>query len=219
MNASPPPARLSLKLPLILFFLAALLFVAAQGLIFHWFYHPDAPLGSSADAFMFDLLPSTGQDDPTAEVSALDLARRHAARQRQVKIYFTTDGLKLQPQTVTLTKPLTTHGRLRFMLETLLEGPLTDTYQRTVPQGTRLRGVYIQNDRAIVDLQGDLLSRPQGGAMAEILCVYAIVNTITENIDSIKEVQILVQGRKEPLLWDQIDLRGPFMGNTSLIEN
>lgn len=208
----------SLRLPVLCFFLGVLLFLGAQGLIFHWFHDPDYRRGSHNGDFMAAISFTPGENSDSSEVSALELARRHAAKQRQVKIFFTTDGRKLQPQVVSLTKSLSLHERLRFVLETLLDGPVTEAFQRTVPEGTRLRAAYVQDDRAVVDLEGDLLTRPLGGPMAELLCVYGIVNTIVENLEPVKEVQILVQGRKVPILWDQVDLRGPFMANAALSE-
>lgn len=218
--APPNPANNVPVKPLVVCFVLGLLFfIAAQVFILRWFRDS----GSRAETFPFDefalsdKLSSSGNPFNPSALSSRDLAERNAAAERFVKIFFTTDGRKLQPQIIRLSQPLGVHEKLEFVLERLFDGPATDAFQSAVPSGTRLRAVYIVEDTAVVDLEGNFLSQPLGGPLAELLCVYAVVNTITENIKSIRNVRILSQGKQTSILWDQIDLSQAFAGNIALI--
>ena len=48
-----------------------------------------------------------------------------------------------------------------------------------------------------------------GGALDEILTVYAIVNALTVNLPAITRVQILVDGKEVDTLAGHVDLRHP----------
>jgi spore germination protein GerM len=79
-----------------------------------------------------------------------------------------------------------------------------------IPADTKLRQVFV-TDRgdAFVDLSGDVTAKHAGGALDEILTVYAIVNALTVNLPAITRVQILVDGKEVDTLAGHVDLRHP----------
>jgi spore germination protein GerM len=85
-----------------------------------------------------------------------------------------------------------------------------------VPEGTQLRGAFIRDGTVVVDLSS-AVSQPLGGPMAEILCVYSIVNTAIANTEGAQSVRILVEGQSPPVLWDLVDLAEPLVADFSLI--
>jgi len=106
----------------------------------------------------------------------------------------------------------------REILQSELEAPPAP-YVSLIPAGTTLRAFYI-TDRgdAFVDLSADVSTKHPGGSTAELLTVYAIVNTVTANLSSIGRVQILIDGKQADTLAGHVDLRRPFDRDTSLVK-
>ena len=99
------------------------------------------------------------------------------------------------------------------IMNALLEGP-KQTLERTIPEGTLLRGFYIlQNHTAYVDLSREIRERHPGGAKSELMTIYSIVNSLILNIPEIETVKILVEGKEETTLVGHVDLRFPFRAN------
>ena len=99
------------------------------------------------------------------------------------------------------------------IINALLEGP-TQALEKTIPEGTLLRGLYIlQNRTAYVDLSREIRERHPGGAKSELLTIYSMVNSLILNIPEIETVKILVEGKEEATLAGHVDLRFPFRAN------
>jgi len=218
----PQPATSAAGLPrgshtglaIVLFFMGALVFAGTMVLLGVWLR---GPAGSGSNDS--DLPPALGRDAPGGVGDGPIQGARAAARRDEFRIFFTSDGLKLDPQIRrpegrTISEP---HQRLRFVLHELLLGPPGDALRSPVPANTELRGAFILKDTAVVDLSGEIVKHPQGGPMAELLCAYAIVNTVVENVEGIAEVRILIDGESVPVLWDQVDLSGPLAEDVSLV--
>jgi len=204
------------KVILICFTLGAALFIGGIGLVYTWFHDPSfrSPARARGGA------PATGLVGPGAERSPRRATVPHASTEgeaRTIEVFFTADGVTLTPEVTTLPRDLPPHDLLVFALQRLLEGPVAQSLVPAVPPGTMLRAAYLMGDMAVVDLEGNLLSRPTGGATAEMLCAYAVVDTVTANLPSVRSVQILVDGRAVPFLWDQLDLSAPLLPDDSLI--
>lgn len=87
-----------------------------------------------------------------------------------------------------------------------------------VPAGTVVSGFFIaEGGDAFVDLSGTELTA-QGGSTAEALAVYAIVNSVTANLPSVKRVQILIDGKDVDTLAGHLDLRRPLPANLALVQ-
>ena len=194
--------------------------VFAGGLAGVFYAFRGAVAGGAPDTGALGLVPpgSAGQGGNPLALTSRDVAVRTAARENLLRIYFTTDGRKLQPQVYNLSQSLDPHARLTDALGKLLEGPLSEAYRPVVPLGTRLRAAYIVGDLAVVDLGGEALARRLGGPMAELLCVYGIVNTAVENVASVRRVRILVDGQPASVLWDTVDVSQPLAANLSLVQ-
>jgi len=105
----------------------------------------------------------------------------------------------------------------REILATLLQPPPVP-YVSVIPQGTTLRAFYV-SDRgdAFVDLSTEASTNHQGGSFAEILTVYAVVNTVTTNLPTIQRVQILIGGKEADTLAGHVDLRRPLTPDLSIV--
>jgi len=103
---------------------------------------------------------------------------------------------------------------LGFQIVTaLLEGP-KQTLERTIPEGTLLRGFYIlENRTAYVDLSREIQEGHPGGAKSELMTIYSLVNSLILNVPEIETVKILVEGKEAATLAGHVDLRFPFRAN------
>jgi germination protein M len=133
-------------------------------------------------------------------------------------LFFATDdarGLVPLQQEVPLAEG--TVAQARALIEALLAATPPPPLVSTIPEGTRLRGVFVRERNAFVDLDATIRDKHPGGSMNELLTVYTIVNTITSNLRDIESVQLLIDGREVDTLAGHVDLRRPLRKNETLI--
>lgn len=99
----------------------------------------------------------------------------------------------------------------RAAVEALINGPVTSGLLPSIPAGTRLLNIYIQDGTCYVDFSREFIVNHPGGSAGELMTLASIVNSLTE-FDSIDRVQILVEGKSGEtlghILFDQ-----PFQKN------
>ena len=96
-------------------------------------------------------------------------------------------------------------------------GPAPAPLAQAIPVGTTLRGLFVVDDHAVVDLSKEATSRHRGGSLDEIFSVYALVNALTVNLPAITRVQILVDGKEVDTLAGHVDLREPLRKNLTWV--
>ena len=107
--------------------------------------------------------------------------------------------------------------RIKQIIADLLSGPTDDEALPAVPPGTRLRQAYvIEGGVAYLDFSSELTGIG-GGSMAELLTVYAIVDSVVANVPEVKKVGLLVDGAPIETLNGHMDLRRPIPPDRSLI--
>jgi spore germination protein GerM len=83
-----------------------------------------------------------------------------------------------------------------------------------IPPGTKLRALFLTSKGdAYVDLSSEMQKNHPGGTTSEALTVYALVNTLTENLPAITGVQLLIDGKEIDTLAGHLDLRRPLAQN------
>lgn len=103
----------------------------------------------------------------------------------------------------------------RDLIRALIEGPQRKG-TRTLPKGAALRAVYLldngsaSNGTAVVDFDAQSFGNHPGGVEAEMLSIFSIVNTLAINVDSIKQVMILIGGGEAATLAGHVDISRPF---------
>jgi spore germination protein GerM len=139
---------------------------------------------------------------------------------RTITLFFLSDQDKLMhPEK----REIYTHELMVFeakqTIEELIRGS-SDGAVACIPPGTRLREVYITRENiAYVDFSRELKDNHGSGTAAEAATVFAIVNTLTRNFESIKRVAIMVEGNELETLNGHIDLTRPLLPRTDLIGN
>jgi hypothetical protein len=104
------------------------------------------------------------------------------------------------------------------VIELLARGPAGTGAVSPLPEGTRLRSLFIFEDGlAVADFSGEMSRAHPGGAWGERAAVYAVVNSLTFNFPSIRRVKILVDGREAETLAGHLSLARPFAMNLSMV--
>jgi spore germination protein GerM len=122
--------------------------------------------------------------------------------------YVSEDGLALAPVQREVPFAAGVADQARAIVEAQLASPPGQL--SAIPADTKLREVFVtERGDAFVDLSGDVTSKHSGGALDELLTVYAIVDALTVNLPAITRVQILIDGKEVDTLAGHVDLRNP----------
>ena len=103
------------------------------------------------------------------------------------------------------------------MVEELVKGPSGENRVRTLPETVQIREVFSKDGTVWVDLGASIVDEHPGGAWTEVLTVYSIVNTVTENFSEVKLVHIIVDGRERETLAGHVDISVPLTGRVQLL--
>lgn len=161
--------------------------------------------------------PVTATPDAPATPSAP--AAPAAVPKIKATLYFASeDGMRLVPteQEVPLAEGVV--AQARSIIEAQLAAQPPAPLAATIPQGAKLRGIYIsERNEAFVDLDPAIRTAHPGGTLQELMTVYTIVNALVTNLPNLQEVQILIDGREVDTLAGHVDLRRPLRKNEGLI--
>lgn len=122
------------------------------------------------------------------------------------------EGLGVEYRTLYLTGETSLS---RALLEALLAGPTYESLLPVLPQGTELRGVTLEDGVCYVDFSQAFRDGLPDEPEELRLLVYAVVNTMAGNMDSIQTVQILANGQTLPAR-DGLELDGPLAPDPGL---
>ncbi|HEX21228.1 MAG TPA: hypothetical protein ENH19_01065 [Actinobacteria bacterium] len=101
-------------------------------------------------------------------------------------------------------------------IEQLINGPTGANHYATIPKGSKLLGIFIQDKIATVNFSKEFIDNHPGGSSAEILTIFSIVDTLTE-YPSINSVRFQVEGRNIASIAGHYDLSMPVKRDSSLI--
>lgn len=194
------------------------LVVLSLGLLFAlvalWFYIQDRP-PAPPDPSPPEVAVEPAYDPPIEEEA--EGPPPEPIRRQSVLVYFPGAGLDgLVGEEREIFGTASPGDRAKQILADVVEGPTSEDASRAVPLGTRLLQVYVLEDGvAYVDFTDDLRRGLSGGSMAELLCVYSIVDSLALNVSEIKKVGILIEGRPIETLNGHVDLRRPLPPNRS----
>ncbi len=100
--------------------------------------------------------------------------------------------------------------RLNQVVTALIQETSPD-FRNTIPRGTEINEVYIDNQQtAYLDFSSHLTDGHIGGTTAEFLTVTAILRTVFDAFpDEIKQVQILIDGKEIETIAGHLNLSQP----------
>jgi len=98
----------------------------------------------------------------------------------------------------------------------LIRGP-GSSFGPALPAGTKLRELFILKEgMAIVDFTKEASSSHPGGIVQELASIYAIVDSLTQNIAGVTNVQILIEGSEAETFAGHIDITRPIAEDLSM---
>ncbi|AEE96106.1 GerMN domain-containing protein [Mahella australiensis] len=101
-------------------------------------------------------------------------------------------------------------------IEELIKGPTMPGLYPTIPNGTKLRSIKVEDGTAIVDFSKEFKENHSGGSAGELMTINSIVNTLTE-FPSIKSVKFLIDGKENETLAGHVVFDQPFTRNEDVI--
>ncbi|OGP30158.1 MAG: hypothetical protein A2073_01850 [Deltaproteobacteria bacterium GWC2_42_11] len=136
------------------------------------------------------------------------------AKTKMVSLYFSEkDGSTLNIEKREIKKGERA-AEIKETVEELIKGP-SGKLIPTIPLETKLLNVTIKGGTAYIDFSSDISTRHPGGSFAEIQTVYSIVNTAAVNFPEVKNVQILISGKKAKTIAGHIDISFPLTADTT----
>jgi len=88
----------------------------------------------------------------------------------------------------------------------------------TFPAGVVLRDVkVIDTDTALINFSKNLIKLHPGSSTAEMVSIYSLTNSITQNIPAIKKVKILVEGKEISSIKGHISTQKSFSSDLELL--
>lgn len=136
-----------------------------------------------------------------------NLAVENKVAMRTVTLFFESPAMMLAPETRDVALPENRAGALSIVVRELFKGSANAAVPRLFPADTVVRGAYLVNDTAFVDLGGPTLSQGWGvGSHQELMAVYSLVETVTANFPEAKRVRVLVDGVPAETLGGHISL-------------
>jgi spore germination protein GerM len=137
---------------------------------------------------------------------------------RVVHLYF-ADGeqLFLKSEQRVLKAQVEPSARARQIVAALIDGP-QNALHRVLPEKTHVRSAYVSpGGTAYIDLSQEAVDHHPGGARREQLTVFAVVNSLVLNMEQVRAVKLLVNGRETDSFAGHLDLRYPFTADMLLV--
>ena len=111
-----------------------------------------------------------------------------------------------------------TYSAIKAIIAALLQGPDDSDLVSTLPAGTQLLHTFVTDDgTAYVNFNPELSSLHPGGVTAERLTLYAIVNSLVLNLETVERVQLLLEGKPAPTLGGHLDILHPKTANLLIV--
>lgn len=133
---------------------------------------------------------------------------------RAVTLFFAVDGTHLAREARLLDHCDDDDVCLKNILDALLNGPV-GAFEQTVPEGTAVDTARIEGDQATIEFNSAFSDAMLSGSSAEMLAVYAVVNTVTVNFPRVQTVKLNISGNTAAIL-RHLDLSEPLPPDYSL---
>ena len=92
-------------------------------------------------------------------------------------------------------------NRAKQILQKLQDGPHANAMFPSLPKDTKVQDIFISEEGiAFIDFSNAISTNHPGGLLNELTTIYSIVNSLTYNIEEIKQVKILVGGVEKETL-------------------
>ncbi|MDI6785476.1 MAG: GerMN domain-containing protein [bacterium] len=136
----------------------------------------------------------------------------------EIKLYFSSpDASCLMMEKREVKKCKNTNEQIKLIIEELIKGPQTKL-EPTLPSECKTKEIFLHKETIFVNFDQSIITKHCKGSSGEILTTYSIVNTLLDNLNKYKKVQILVEGREVETLAGHIFFKKPFYKNMKLVK-
>lgn len=98
----------------------------------------------------------------------------------------------------------TVENQIKSTLNLLFSGEMAPA--ALFPDDMTIKKVFVYDGVAVLSLEGDFRRKLDGGVWTELLAVYSIVNTLSENFERIERVQILIDDREAEFFTSHVSI-------------
>lgn len=135
----------------------------------------------------------------------------------KIKFYFADEETAELKEEIRTVKMDEIEDLPKYIVETLLKGPNTKHYISTIPEGTKLNSVKVENGICYVDFSREFIDNQKYGSDGEEFTIYSIVNSLTE-VENIEKVQFLIDGKIEAV-YSHMEIGKPISKRIKLVED
>ena len=183
---------------LLLVIVIGLVFIVAAVAFFYWSGRTSPIAVPMAEQSQYPLIQPAFRNEPIS-----------------VTLYYPGDGMLVASSAPVKRQP-DAQAQARDTLLALFQDQRAA--QTAVLRDVKLRAFYLGSQgTAYIDLATDQQQAVRASAWDEQLAVYAMVNTLTQNFEEIKQVVFLMNGRETGTLAGHIDLNRKYEKRTDLI--
>lgn len=105
------------------------------------------------------------------------------------------------------------------VLEQLIQGPENKELKPVFQPSVRILSVYVQEDTCVIDLDDSVNLEPVEGEVRPELAIYALVNSICDTCDDIRQVKIRIDGDQGALFRNSYSLDRIFEIDLSKVDS
>lgn len=119
------------------------------------------------------------------------------------KVFFPSTGgsALLTAEDETIFRSAEVVNRAKQILQKLQDGPHASAMFPSLPKDTKVQDIFISEQGiAFIDFSNAISTNHPGGLLNELATIYSIVNSLTYNIEEIKQVKILIGGVEKETL-------------------
>jgi len=172
---------------------------------------------AAAGVYVWTLMRSPGVQQNAEAPSQPALAKPPRADEPlMITLYFPSDGMLASGSAAVKRQP-DGQSQAREILAAMLGDQRAA--QTALLKDIRLRELYLDaTGTAYVDLAAAPQKEIRASAGEELTAIYAIVNALTQNLEEIKRIRILLDGREAQTLAGHIDLTRTFGERMDLVK-
>lgn len=143
-------------------------------------------------------------------MAMMPVSGENEATKFPVVMAFDEDGV-LSERELTSSLPQERAARAREVLRALLHEYMQSPSPHAVPPGSDVRGVYLTNDGlCVLDVNAALADGHRSGMLLEQFTVISMMETLTRNLEGVRQVRWLVDGKQRDSLAGHADLTSTY---------
>lgn len=145
---------------------------------------------------------------PPAASDARPIEPPGAGPTEPITLYVADDAAgTIRPYSVTIPLSAGRQQRANLLVAALLAFYRESASAHAIPVASELRAVYlIDSDTAVIDLNAAFADGHRSGVLIEELSVLSLVESLSENVEGIRRVKILIDGKTRDTLAGHADL-------------